>query len=457
MPRLDFQGRHVGILGFGRDGRAAWRYLRARFPELELTLLDENTSAMEHTGELTARDRLQTGPLSEAGLDRFDVLVRSPGISPYRDSLRLARASGTVITTPSNLWFADHPGRNTVCITGTKGKSTTSALLAHMLRSCGFSVRLAGNIGRPLLSCDDRGVDWWVIELSSYQLADLEADPAVSVLLNLTPEHLDWHGSEEQYRKDKLRLVRLAGGRPLIANASDPVLKEELSGHPGIVWFNDAEGFHVRGGRLYRGARELHPELPPGLPGSHNRVNLAAALTALGQCGADLTSGLDSLSAFAPLPHRLQLIGEREGCGYVDDSISSTPVATAAALEAFAGRPVTLLVGGLDRGLDWAPHMEAFRKCPPDAVIGMPDNGSRILDVMRQAGIEPREGLHAVTDLEAAVALAGKLTRPGGIVLLSPGAPSFPHFRDYRERGLRFAKLSGFETGASEDFGKSIK
>ena len=152
--------------------------------------------------------------MSEAGLENFDILVRSPGISPYRKSMQRARAAGANLTSPSNLWFAAHPDQNTICVTGTKGKSTTSALLAHMLESCGFRVRLAGNIGLPLLACDDRDVDWWVIELSSYQLADLEADPDVSVILNLSSEHLDWHGNEQTYRQDKLRLAALAGAGP---------------------------------------------------------------------------------------------------------------------------------------------------------------------------------------------------------------------------------------------------
>jgi UDP-N-acetylmuramoylalanine--D-glutamate ligase len=205
----EFETGRVAILGVGREGQAAWRYLHTRHPAMQLTLVAETEPDRDFMEQLTERDRLWTGPLAEAGLEDFDILIRSPGISIYRNSIQRASAAGANITTPSNLWFEAHAEQNTICITGTKGKSTTSALLAHMLESCGYRVGLAGNIGLPLLACDHRGVDWWVIELSSYQLADLEADPAISVVLNLSPEHLDWHGNAQNYRDDKLRLVKL--------------------------------------------------------------------------------------------------------------------------------------------------------------------------------------------------------------------------------------------------------
>ena len=176
MIDAGFESARVAILGTGREGRAAWRYLRSRYPSIQLTLIDENPPDAAVSDALTDRDRVLTGQLSQIGLENFDVLVRSPGISLYRSSLQSAIAAGVKVTSPSSLWFAAHRDQRTVCITGTKGKSTTSALLAHLLTACGHRVRLAGNIGKPLLECDDREVDWWVIELSSYQLADLEAD-----------------------------------------------------------------------------------------------------------------------------------------------------------------------------------------------------------------------------------------------------------------------------------------
>jgi UDP-N-acetylmuramoylalanine--D-glutamate ligase len=444
MPKIEMETGRIAILGTGREGRAAWRYLRDVYPGIELTLIDEKSPDQAIAGALTERDRIVTGPLSQAGLEGFDVLVRSPGISVYRASLRRAAEAGVTITTPSNLWFAAHRDQRTVCITGTKGKSTTSALLAHLLATCGYAVRLAGNIGKPLLECDDQCVDWWVIELSSYQLTDLEAEPTLAVILNLSPEHLDWHGSAAIYYRDKLRLAELAGSNPVFSNAADPALRAALADRDNARWFNREDGIRAVGKRLFEGERELAVRLPVGLPGAHNLSNVAAALAVACEIGIVLEEAVEAVSTFRPLPHRLQLLGEREGLRFVNDSISSTPVATVAALESFAGEIVTLIVGGLDRGLDWVPYMEAFGAMTPQAIVGVPDNGARIVATLRDAGIHPQHGLHEASDLAAAVRLARRITPRGAIVLLSPGAPSFPQFRDYRERGRRFAESCGF-------------
>lgn len=444
MMSSEFDGRKIGLLGIGREGQAARAYLRSAIPDLELTLLSESPPARSFGEQLKECDHLVVGPLAEAGLEAFDILIRSPGVSPYRRSIQQARAAGVRITTPSSMWFADHADAQTICVTGTKGKSTTSALLAHALRSCGLRTRLAGNIGQPLLACDDRAVDWWVIELSSFQLTDLEASPTVSVILNLSPEHLDWHGGERAYREDKLRLIKLAGEGLVVANAADPTLEEYLSGRANLNWFNRPDGIHVRDHELWEGNSRLDLRLPEGLPGIHNLKNTAAALTVLRALGADMEAAVESISSFRSLPHRLQFIGERDGVGYINDSISSTPLATAAALEALAGREVTLIVGGLDRGVDWSPYMESFRTYAPRAVVTIPDNGPRIAQVLAAAGVETQRGCRGADDLAAAVLLARRLTRSGGVVLLSPGAPSFPQFRDFRERGLRFARYCGF-------------
>lgn len=450
MKLADLDERKIGILGMGREGQAARRYLRSLYPGLALDLIAESQPDPAFEATLTELDRVITAPFSRLALDQYDLLIRSPGISPYRQSLAQAKSAGVEITTPSNLWFAAHAQEKTVCVTGTKGKSTTSTLIAHALQSGGHRVRLAGNIGVPLLSCADQDVDWWVIELSSYQLTDLRASPSVAVILNLTAEHLDWHGGEQAYRQDKLRLAELAVEGILVANAADPSLLEALSGYANVHWFNSASGIHVAADSLFDGPDMLPVHLPEGLPGAHNLANTAAALTVLRVIGEDVQQALDALSSFRSLPHRLQPVGERAGLRYVNDSISSTPVSTAAALEALAGQSITLIVGGLDRGLDWSPYMKAIETHPAIAVIAIPENGKRILDTMRNAGLQPERGLHPVADLSEAVKLAQQITPAGGTVLLSPGAPSFPQFQDYRDRGRQFAKLCGFELEEQE-------
>jgi UDP-N-acetylmuramoylalanine--D-glutamate ligase len=444
MHPPDLAGRRIAILGAGREGRAALAWLRARAAGAEITIIAEQAPEAGFGAALRPRERLLVEPLDSARLLEFDLLIRSPGISPYREPLQVAREHGAQFTTPSSLWFATHPQARTVCITGTKGKSTTSALTAHLLRACGLRVQLAGNIGQPLLACAEDACDWWVIELSSYQIADLVASPTIAVILNLASEHLDWHGSAEAYIADKLRLAELTRAGTLILNASDPELAGRFAGRAGLVWFGAEAGIHVTAGGVYDAAYLLPVAVPESLPGRHNQMNVAAALSVVRATGADLRSAATAVRDFTALPHRLQLLGTRHGISFIDDSIASNPVATAAALEALAGRAVVLIVGGFDRGIDWGRYLPDFRRFAPRAVFGLPDNGERIIECLRAGGVVCSGGLHVVPSLEEAMNRACAAARPGDTVLLSPGAPSFPRFADYRERGRAFARLAGF-------------
>jgi len=444
MRLAELADRRIAILGAGREGQAAYAWLRARMPHLALTLIAESPADPQFLESLESDDIVHVEPLTGDRLRTFDVLIRSPGISPYREPLRAASDAGVRITTPSNLWFAAHPGAQTIGVTGTKGKSTTSALLAHLLQSCGCRVQLAGNIGLPLLACGNPDVDWWVIELSSYQIADLVAAPTIAVILNLSPEHLDWHGSESTYRRDKLRLGILAEHGTLIANASDAELASHFSTTANVTWFNTSAGIHVVGRQILEKNTVLPVRMPAGLPGRHNLSNTAAALTAVKAAGHDVWQAGHAVESFSSLPHRLQVLGKRGGVTYVNDSIASNPLATVAALEAFRGRPIILILGGMDRGLDWSRYTPVFAEQPPRAVIGLPASGPRIAETLRQAGVSPAKGFHQTADLRSAVKLAKFLAEKGDTVLLSPGAPSFPQFIDFRERGQAFARFCGF-------------
>lgn len=427
--------RRIAILGSGREGLAAYDYLLARGAGERVRILTENLSGRGRESELLADGVLHVGPFEAAELERYDLLIRSPGVSRYRDCLQRAVDAGAEVTTPTSIWFRAHPDARTIVVTGTKGKSTTAALLAHLMSAQGVRVRLAGNIGTPLLTCDDHDVGWWVIELSSFQISDLEGRPTIGVVLNLSSDHLDWHGSEVRYRADKLRLAELVEAGGLIANGDDAVLREALQARGDVTWFGYGVGGDATGdiGSM---------PMPQSLPGRHNRANLAACLAVMDRIGLDRTRVPEGLATFEGLPHRLQRLGEVDGVEYINDSISTAPVATVAALEALADRAVVLLVGGLDRGIDWAPHAQAMQANPPLGVVALPDNGARIVQALRSAGIEPRAGVVEVESLEAAVAAARRMAPKGGVVLLSPGAPSFPHFRDYEDRGEQFERIS---------------
>ena len=455
MRISQLEGKRVALWGWGREGRAAFHALRQRLPGVPLTLFCPEGEAEGARAETGGALQVETD-VTGAALSRFDVVVKSPGISPYKPEAQQALARGTQFIGGTSLWFSEHaradgtlPG--TVCVTGTKGKSTTTSLLAHLLRAAGHRTGLAGNIGLPLLEVLDPrpAPEYWAVELSSYQTGEVArsgARPDVAIVLNLFPEHLDWHGSEQRYIDDKLALV--TGGHPRVAvlNAADEHLRALQLPHSEVVWFNQPEGWHMVGEVVHRGAQPVFDTSDTPLPGRHNRGNLCAVLAALEALGLDAVALAPAVRSFRPLPNRLQLLGERDGLRWVNDSISTTPHASLAALDCFAGQRIALLVGGHDRGLDWHDFAAHMRDNPPVEIVTMGANGPRIHALLQPLADEGRFGLHAGGDLPHAVELArAALGAQGGVVLLSPGAPSFGAYRDYVARGRHFAALAGFD------------
>jgi len=453
------EGQRVALWGWGREGRAAFAALRQRLPALPLSLFcpaAEAEAARDEAG--TALD-VRGEPTADA-LAGFDVVVKSPGISPYQPIALAAAAAGTRFIGGTALWFAEHAQadgllRNAICVTGTKGKSTTTALLAHLLRAAGQRTGLVGNIGLPLLEVLDPqpAPAYWAIELSSYQTGEVARSgtrPGLAVVLNLFPEHLDWHGSEQQYIQDKLRLVTEAAPRIAVLNAADPRLAALQLPHSEVVWFNQPQGWHMRGDWVHRGEQAVFDTRGTPLPGRHNRGNLCAVLAALEALGLDAVALAPAAEQFRPLPNRLQLLGEKAGLRFVNDSISTTPHASLAALDCFAGERIALLVGGHDRGLDWHDFVQHMAQdTPPVEIITMGANGPRIHALLEPLATAGRFGLHAAGDMAQALALARTaLGAQGGVVLLSPGAPSFGAYRDYVARGRHFAELAGFDPQA---------
>jgi UDP-N-acetylmuramoylalanine--D-glutamate ligase len=453
------EGRRVALWGWGREGRAAYHAIRSRLTQLPLTLFCSRDEAAEVAAladpALTTEIEASTERLSA-----FDVVVKSPGISPYGNEASAAAARGTRFIGGTALWFGEHAGSDgvvagSICVTGTKGKSTTTALLAHLLRCGGHVTALAGNIGMPLLEVLDpkQSPEFWAIELSSYQTGDVAASgahPQVAVVLNVFPEHLDWHGSHERYVEDKLRLLTHAAPAIAVLNSNDARLvaagvAASRDAGTDVRWFGDRNGWHLREDALYRGDTWVMDTRSLPLPGRHNRGNLCAVLTAIEALGLDAVALAPHAADFQPLPHRLQTIGTRDGITYVNDSISTTPHASLAALDCFGDRRVALLVGGHDRGLPWEEFAEAMRTQAPAAVITMGQNGPRIHALLAAIASESGFHLSAAVDLADAMAQARAVLGEEGVVLLSPGAPSFGPYRDYVARGRHFAELAGFD------------
>jgi len=361
-----------------------------------------------------------------------EVVVKTPGISRYSESFRTLADTGIPIVGGLALWLAGHDLSQVVCITGTKGKSTTSAIAGHLLRGIGRSPFVGGNLGLPPWDpgAGSESHDCWIIETSSYQATDLTIAPPTVAVTSLAQDHLPWHGgSPENYYRDKLSMCRQPGADLTIANGDDELVRAraELLG-PRILWVSSAQASPswIRSIKL---------------PGKHNQVNVliaAACVRALGGPGADDDEMLqEAIQGFEGLDSRLNVIGEAAGVTFVDDSLSTNVLPTMAALDSFPGRRIALIVGGYDRQIDYAPLAVALReRTHPTTVHTLPDSGPRI-----RAAIEAIDGAPPVTDhpdLPSAVHAAFACASPDGVVLLSPAAPSFGHFADYRDRAAVF-------------------
>jgi UDP-N-acetylmuramoylalanine--D-glutamate ligase len=437
----DLRGRTVAVWGTGREGRAAVTAIAAHGPAGMVAVDDSaNFLALPWEGPLAEAAPLVTG---EAGFERLaaaDVVVRSPGVPSTHPWMVELRRKGATVTQGSALWMADHAQR-TVGVTGSKGKSTTSSLISHLLTAVDRPNVFGGNIGVPLLELPD--AELYVLELSSYQCADLTDSPRVAVVTALFPEHLDAHGGEREYYRDKLNLIA-HGPVTVVVNGADPRLAAELGDRPAVR-AGSSESAHVATGPdgapwFVLGDQPLFPRAVLPLVGRHNEGNLCVALAVLDALGVDVVGCRDALAVavagFQGLAHRLTEITDPSGLTFVDDTLATSPYAAMHAIDAYEGRPLTVIVGGTDRGLDYAPLREHLAEREL-TVIGIPDSGARIVETL--AGL-PKVRTELVDDLVDAVRLARELTPAAGVVLLSPAAPSYGRFRNFEHRSEVFVE-----------------
>ncbi|MGH8980177.1 MAG: UDP-N-acetylmuramoyl-L-alanine--D-glutamate ligase [Acidimicrobiales bacterium] len=442
----DLAGARVGLWGIRMEGLANLRRLREM--GVEPVLVDDHPD-VAGVGGLVVLDG------SAGGLDALgecEVVVKSPGISRHGAEVQHLVDEGVAVAGGLGLWLADADRARVACLTGTKGKSTTSAIAGHLAGRLGARCLVAGNIGVPPW---DPGVpddwDWWVVETSSFQATDVAASPPVVAVTSLGPDHLDWHGDVETYYRDKLSLCSQPGATLTVADGTSEPLRAraDLLG-PTVRWVTD--GDDALDGPWVDGL---------GLAGRHNRRNALIARACLQALGVPGALDDDRLAAaatgFAPLEHRFCHLGTVEDVEFVDDGLSTNVLPTCAALDALSARPVGLLVGGQDRGIDYGPIAAVLqRRTSPTFVATMPEAGRRIhaaIDAaVAGAGLSGgREGgargaahcgpdVEDFADLATAVQAAFAWARGrGGVVLLSPAAPSFGQFRDYRARGEAFA------------------
>jgi UDP-N-acetylmuramoylalanine--D-glutamate ligase len=422
----------VGVWGLGVEGQASVRRLQSM--HRNAVLVDDAPAAPA----LDGMEVLATGGGGLDALTRCDVVIKSPGISRYRPEVAQLEEAGVAVCGGLGLFMAEADPTRVACITGTKGKSTTTALAVHLLTGLGVRARAGGNIGVP--PWDPTGgpaPEYWIVETSSFQVPDLQNGPAVVAVTSLSPDHLDWHGTVERYYADKLSLCTKSGVTRALADGND----EELRAQTGLL------GPHLRWVSRAEVERDTHWSTALEMTGPHNARNASLARAVLEGLGIPGASDEDRLAqaaqGFDGLPSRCRSLGSVGAVEFVDDSLSTNVLPAQAALQAFADRPVALLVGGHDRGLDYAPLGRTIAaRTAPTLVVTMPDNGPRIGQAVRDntgGEIEVRDA----ADLGAAVEAAFHWAPAGAVVLLSPAAPSFGRFGDYRERSAAFAEAAG--------------
>jgi UDP-N-acetylmuramoylalanine--D-glutamate ligase len=443
----------MGLGAFG-GGAGAARFLAARGARVTITDLkpeQELQPSMQRLSGVAGID-FRLGRHEPVDFTSADLLVVNPAIPRNSPYLRLAAAAGIPLTSEMNLFWLHHRGR-VVGVTGSNGKSTTSALTHSLLRSGGVPCRLGGNIGLSLLPdvdgiCPD---EWVVLELSSFQLADLDhlqRSPAVAIVTNFTPNHLDRHASLDEYRAAKQTILRWQASDGLaILNGDDAdVAMWPASGRWAFYGTADTERVAARVTADHVAAsfdgRRCDVDLGDhvALPGRHNALNVAAATLAALACGVDPGSIASGVRTFRGLPHRLQFVAEVGRRRFYNDSKATTPDAALAALAAFAPHQrVILLAGGSDKGIDLTPYAVTIaRRCAAVALLG--ETAATLEAVIR--GCAPTSPpLLRAPSLTAAFAWAVEQSRPGDVVLLSPGCASYDWFANYEDRGDQFMAL----------------
>lgn len=427
-------GQRVVIWGYGREGRSVAEHLDELGIEYSVADPDGSggTAGVAHGAE------------GRAAVLGADVAIKSPGIPVTGALYRDAIAAGVRVSSLTDLWMHENAHR-TVAITGTKGKSTTSSLLAHILSVCGIDASLRGNIGTSVLTEPAPPSAVVVMELSSYQAQSLSISPRALVVTSLFPEHLTWHGGEEAYYRDKLNaaahhpdllfapghdtkvlrhLAQAAPGHPVVTTGPDTVQVDTAHGASDLVW---ADGTRLAGAQV-------------PLIGVHQVRNAALAALVAGSFGLSPDRIAEAITSYQPLEHRMEKVPSSDGRLWIDDSLATAPEAVVATLAALGTEgSIAVLIGGSDRGLDFAPllaHLSAHDHVIP-LLLG--PVGERLAE-------EIPHGLQLGSFADT-LAWARSDENPARTVLLCPGAPSFDEFASYEERSAAFKAAAAAPIG----------
>jgi UDP-N-acetylmuramoylalanine--D-glutamate ligase len=440
---MQLKGKTVMVLGLARTGSAAARFLVRQGADVLVSDCKKESELQRETAALAGLPiRYFLGGEDPAWLDGVDLVIPSPGVPQENPLLREASRGGVEILSEIEL-AARFLRAPLIAITGTNGKSTTTALAGEMLKAGGFNIFVGGNIGAPLVGFAGGDWDWGVVEVSSFQLEWVEKfRPRIAALLNLTEDHLDRYPDFHAYCAAKERIFAAQDGNDLaVLNRDDPLvwkIRERIRSR--IVSFGrtpvDDGVYATREEIVWRsaGKEERFSLARAKIQGVHNIENLMAAIAAAKTAGVSVRAIQKVIDGFAGLEHRLEFVREKNGVRYFNDSKGTNVGAVVKSLAGFSA-PVLLLAGGVDKGGDYAPLEDEIKRTVKKLILfGAAKEKIR-------ASLGHLTDTVVVENLEAAVRDAYQSSRPGDVVLLSPACSSFDMFRDYTERGKRFKAL----------------
>ncbi len=445
------QGKRIAVIGMGVSNTPLIRMLLRA--DLDVTVRDK--ASRERIGEvaqelesLGARLKLGEGYLED--LDE-DIIFRTPGLSPNTPQLRQAVEQGSELTSEMELFFRTCPCR-LIGVTGSDGKTTTTTIISEFLKAAGYSVYVGGNIGKPLLP-DVAGMepeDFAVLELSSFQLMTMDQSPHIAVFTNLTPNHLDYHGSMGEYIAAKENIfLHQTGNDRAVFNFDNQITHDLAQAAKGSVTYFSRqqrleEGIYLRDGAIWltnaQGSREVLPLRDIRLPGVHNIENYMAAIAAVDSLVPDKCVR-EVAKRFNGVEHRIELVREVDGVKYYNDSIGTSPTRTIACLESFEQK-IILIAGGYDKGVPFTSlGLEIADRVKALVLTGATSKAIRAAVEAAPRYAPGNPDILELEDFADAVKAAQAVAGPGDVVVLSPACAAFDKFKNFMERGKYFKEL----------------
>lgn len=441
----NFSGKKVAVLGFGLEGKDLCYFLFQQ--KAQITVFDQKEN---FDNDEDYQKFKKEGVLFNLGLDSFkndfkdfDVIFRSPGIKYFSPMINKALKNKIKVSSATKLFFEFCQGK-IIGVTGTKGKGTTATLIAEILKNSQKKVFLAGNVGQPMLSLLPK-IDkdsWVVLELSSFQLQDLDKSPKIGVVLFITSEHLDYHQDQKEYIEAKTNLVKYQKNEDMAVLNLDDKISASFAHltKAKIFYFSSQEktnGAYVKDKNIYLFDNNLGPTKDLQILGQHNWQNICAASTAAFLAEADIAAIKKTVFDFKGLEHRLEFVRNFQGVDFYNDSFSTTPETAVAAIDAFQ-KPVILIAGGSEKGSDFKVLGEKIAGSAVKTIILIGLMASRIKQAVQKAGFKGKIIFQPSQEMKTIVRLAFQEAKSGEVVLLSPACASFDLFINYKDRGLQF-------------------